>query len=71
MEESENIDTVRLDVNIDIRQHDPDVDTGLTVEQWNALTPEERSAVYEGIWEDMTGRDNGGVRVVTPGAVGL
>ncbi len=61
-------ETVKLDIRIEISQHDPDYDTGLTVAEWNALTPAERSDIYQGAWNAMAGADNGGVRVVTEGA---
>lgn len=64
-------ETVRLDISIHIDQHDPDYDTELTVEQWNALTAAERSAIYRNAWGAMAESDNGGVRVVTEGAEGL
>jgi hypothetical protein len=64
-------ETVKLDISIQINQHDPEYDTGLTVEQWNALTAAERSAICQDAWEGMAGMDNGGVSVVTPGAEGL
>lgn len=61
-------ETVKLDISIHIDQHDPEADTGLTVAEWNALTPAERSSIYAGMWEAMAGMDSGGVRVVTEGA---
>lgn len=63
--------TVRLDISIQINQHDSNYDTGLTVEEWNALTNQERSEIYQGVWEVMAGRDNGGVHVLTEGAEDL
>jgi hypothetical protein len=65
------VETVKLDISIDIRQHDEAADTGLTVAEWNALTDEGRSAIYQEMWQAMAGQDNGGVRVVTEGAEGL
>jgi hypothetical protein len=61
------METVKLDISIEISEQDV-VDTGLTVEQWNALTGEQRSAIARDIWNDMAARDNGGMSVVTPGA---
>ncbi|MGI5247567.1 hypothetical protein [Dactylosporangium sp. CA-139066] len=64
-------ETVKLDIRIEISQHDPEYDTELTVDQWNALTDAERSAIYQNAWSALAERDNGGVRVVTEGAEGL
>lgn len=64
-------ETVKLDITIDIQQHDPDVDTGLTVAEWNALTDAERSRIYQKMRDAMAEADNGGVRVMTEGAEGL
>jgi hypothetical protein len=66
-----NDETVKLDISIDIRQHDSDADTGLTVTQWNALTDAERFAIYQKMRDAMAEADNGGVRVLTDGAEGL
>jgi hypothetical protein len=64
-------ETVRLEISIQIDEYDNDYDTGYSVAEWNALTDEERSAVYHDAWEAMTAADSGGVRVLTPGAEGL
>lgn len=63
--------TVRLDISIQIDQHDDDYDTGYTVDQWNAMTDTQRSNVYREAWSTMAEQDNGGVRVLTEGAEGL
>lgn len=63
--------TVRLDITIEIRQHDADYDTEMTVEEWNALTDDERGQVYQDAWSAMAQNDNGGVHVLTEGAEGL
>jgi hypothetical protein len=65
------MDTVKLHITIEIDEEDDAVDTGLTVEQWNALTDEERSERYRELWNNVAERDNGGVSVVTPGAKGV
>jgi hypothetical protein len=61
-------ETVKLHITIDIQQEDDDADTGLTLEQWNSLTDQERSNIYQDMWNAMAEQDNGGVSVVTPGA---
>lgn len=63
--------TVRLDISIQIDQHDDDYDTGITVAEWNAMTDKQRSNVYRDAWSTMAEIDNGGVRVLTEGAEGL
>lgn len=65
------METVRLAIVIHIDQCDDDYDTELTVEQWNALTDAERSSLYQGVWEAMAQHDDGGVAVLTEGAVSL
>lgn len=60
-------DTVKLNISIEISTRDT-VDTGLTVEQWNALSDDERFAVARNIWDSMAQSDNGGMAVVTEGA---
>lgn len=64
-------ETVKLDISVEIDQHDPSYDTGLTVEAWNALNDDQRSALYQEAWDSLAQRDNGGVRVITPGAKAL
>jgi hypothetical protein len=64
-------ETVRLDISIQIDQHDDNYDTGITVPEWNAMTNEDRSKVYQEAWSTMTEQDNGGVTVLTEGAEGL
>lgn len=61
-------ETVKLDITVEINEHDPEYDTEITVEEWNALSDVERSAVYQHAWQAMAEGDNGGVRVVTEGA---
>lgn len=61
-------ETVKLHIIIRIDQDDPEADTGITVETWNALTDRERSRVVLDLWEEMASRDDGGIHVVTPGA---
>lgn len=61
------METVKLDISIDISTQDI-VDTGLTVEQWNALSDKGRRDIVRDYWEVMAQHDNGGIAVVTPGA---
>lgn len=61
------METVKLDISIDISTQDI-VDTGLTVEQWNALSDKGRRDIVRDYWEAMAQHDNGGIAVVTPGA---
>lgn len=58
---------VELSISIDIRTEGT-VGIGLTVAQWNALTDKERSEIVRDAWESMA-TDNGGISVITPGAV--
>ncbi len=67
---SGGMETVKLDITIEIRAQDV-VDTGVTVEAWNALTDAERHVHYRNAWEAMAEGDNGGVTVLTEGAEGL
>lgn len=60
-------ETVKIDISIQISNWDV-VDTGLTVEQWNALTDKERSAIHMDNWQAMASSDDGGSAVITPGA---
>lgn len=64
-------DTVKLHISIQISEVDDNADTGLTVEQWNALTGGERSAKSQQMWSAMAEMDNGGMRVLTAGAEGI
>jgi hypothetical protein len=63
--------TVKLHISIYIDQVDDDADTGLTIEQWNAMTDGQRAAKAQQMWNDMAEMDNGGMRVLTEGAVGI
>lgn len=63
--------TVRLDITVSIDQRDDNYDTGLSVAAWNDLTDAGRSAIYQSAWNAMAEQDNGGVTVLTPGAVQL
>jgi len=64
---SEYQETVKLDISIEIITQDV-VDTGLTVEQWNALSADERHGMAKNIWNAMAESDNGGMSVATDGA---
>jgi len=61
------METVKLNISIHI-DTSGDVDTGLTVEQWNALTDAERGKIYGDNWDAMAQSDDGGACVLTPGA---
>lgn len=66
-----NTETVKLRIVIEIST-DGEVDTGLAVAEWNALTDEERSEIYHNLWDEEAGNaDNGGGSVITPGAAGI
>lgn len=61
-------ETVLIDITIKIDTSGP-VDTGLSVEAWNALTDEERDARFVELWNDTAANaDKGGMRVITFGA---
>ena len=62
--------TVKVRVTIEIHSTD-DVDTGLTVDQWNALTVDERQALADEYWTTMAQEDQGGFLVLTDGAVDI
>lgn len=61
------METVKVRVRVEISSEDV-IDTEMTVEQWNALTDDQRYAVYRNAWEAMCESDNGGVSVLTEGA---
>lgn len=63
-----NAETVKLDIAIEISQHNPEYDTEITVADWNAMTERERSEVYTDAWNTMAQSDTGGIRVITQGA---
>lgn len=60
-------ETVHIDISIQIDTEGV-IDTGLTVDEWNALPAMERQAIIKANWEAMAESDNGGIRVVTEGA---
>jgi hypothetical protein len=59
-------ETVKLDISIDVHQSGV-VDTEITVDEWNAMTPDQRQQVKDDNWHDMV-IDNGGISVITEGA---
>lgn len=61
-------ETVKLHISIQINTA-ADIDTELTVEQWNALTDAERTQIVDDNWEAMAQSNSGGVEVITDGAV--
>lgn len=60
--------TVRLGIEVSIDWVDHDFDTGLTIDQWNALTPEARSDIRDRAWQVAAQNDNGGIWTITEGA---
>ena len=63
-------ETVRLHVSISV-EVDEHVDTGLSVEAWNAMEEAGRRAMVAEIWASCAQADNGGISVVTTGAAGV
>jgi hypothetical protein len=63
-------ETVKLHITIDIRTEDDAVDTGLSINEWNALTDAERQEIAQEMWDAMAD-NNGGTWVVTDGATDL
>jgi hypothetical protein len=64
-------ETVKIHISIEIST-EGDYDTGMTVEQWNALTDAERSRIVSDMWSDeAAGHDNGGMKVITEDAEGI
>ena len=59
--------TVQMRIAIEISQDDV-IDTGKTVEEWNALTGRERWDIYRDQWDRMATRDDGSVSVIPPDA---
>jgi hypothetical protein len=62
--------TVRLHINISI-EVDEDVDTGIPLSKWNAMTAMDREMVVSESWNEAAQADDGGTWVVTPGAEGV
>jgi hypothetical protein len=60
-------ETVKFQVTVHIDAED-EVDTGLTVEQWNALSGAERGAWAANAWEALAQQDDGGFTMLTEGA---
>jgi hypothetical protein len=61
-------DSVRLHIVVSIDWKDDDYDTGMTVDEWNALTPEARSEIRNQAWQVACQNDNGGIWTDTEGA---
>lgn len=57
---------VRISILID---SEGEYDTGYSVDQWNALTDAQKSQMIEGFWDEEAQNDNGGVMLLTKGAV--
>lgn len=60
--------TVRLHVEVQISHVDDNYDTGVTVDAWNAMTPDERSDIKSEAWQGAAQADTGGIWPVTTGA---
>ena len=60
--------TVRLHVRVHVDHTDDGYDTGIPLAEWNALSDEERSAVYNGAWDAAAQHDDGGIWPATEGA---
>lgn len=64
-------ETVKVHISIEI-ETEGECDTGLTVEQWNAMTDAERFQKVREMWSEKAGNhDNGGMHVTTAGAGGI
>jgi hypothetical protein len=64
-------DTVKIEVIIRI-DAEGEVDTGIPIETWNAMTDQERDAVARNLWDLEAGNhDAGGMTVTTDGAEGI
>lgn len=62
------METVKLRITIEIETSEV-VDTGLTVDEWNFLDDDGRSERIRQLWDEVAEADNGGVSVLTPGAL--
>lgn len=61
-------ETVVLHVSIRIST-EGEVDTGISLSEWNAMTDDERSDIAAQIWtEEAASNDGGGKYVITEGA---
>jgi hypothetical protein len=60
--------TVKLHVEVHVDYTDDDYDTGVTVAEWNAMSPSERGTVQAEAWQTAVQYDDGGIWPVTPGA---
>lgn len=65
-----NDETVKLNVTVHVDYDDPEYDTGITVDEWNAMTPQQRRREIQGAWDAAAQSDDGGIWPVTDGAVG-
>jgi hypothetical protein len=60
--------TVIIDMTIEISTSG-EIDTGISVEKWNAMSAEDRANVVREIWiDEASSYDNGGITVITDGA---
>ena len=58
--------TVHLHMTIEISCENEDLDTGISVDKWNAMDNSERQAAIRDIWiDEASSYDNGGVSVIT------
>jgi hypothetical protein len=63
-------ETVKLHVEVEISYVDYDYDTGVTVDAWNAMTPDQRSEIKQDAWSVAAQSDNGGIWTITENATG-
>lgn len=63
-------ETVRFRARVHV-DAEAEIETGLTVEQWNALTAEQRSVFASEAWEALVQQDDGGFTMLTDGAESL
>jgi hypothetical protein len=68
MTDTDQTETVKLHVEVHINYTDGDYDTGVTVAEWNAMSPTERGNIQAEAWEVAVQYDNGGIWATTPGA---
>jgi hypothetical protein len=63
-------ETVKFRIVVHVDAED-EIDTGLTVKQWNALSNGERDQWRDDAWEALVQGDDGGCSVLTEGAKDL
>ncbi len=64
-------ETVRIDMTTSVEFPRPHIfDLEVSVEEWNAMSEDERSAIVWDAWADLGARFCD-MKVITPGAVGI